>query len=135
VSGASDRHFGHVVRRWARTVWDYDVSDALCTKIWRILQTLLMSLLATLIVWLITRAGEILVLVQTVPAEHAEINSGLKRTAETLGNLQARVLKLEIDDEWTKSIALRILLIEGAEHPGAYTGLPPAPPAPPPSPP
>jgi len=119
---------GETIAGVALSAWNFDVTEAACTKIWRAIQTVLLGLITTALIGGFVRLGEVVYFVQGVPAEHADIGRKMDASAEKLLALDRRVVRLEVEADWARDVLRALLNTEAHEHPGAYVGIPTAPP-------
>src|SRR4029077_449908 len=94
-----DRSFGAMVARAVRAVLTYDVSSQICTRIWRLFSTVLLSLITALLLNIGGRIAETVVLVREIPVQLSSINRHIDEQGDgqRAQDVRLRVLEKLVD--------------------------------------
>jgi hypothetical protein len=119
-----DPNLGTWLARVVRAVLAYDVSSQVCTRVWRVFSTLLLSLITALLLNIGGRIAETVVLVRAIPVELAAINRhlGEQGDGQRAQDVRLRVVEKLVDR--LMDTTTDILRIESGAHPGAYRDVP-----------
>jgi hypothetical protein len=119
-----NRSFGAMVARVVRAVLTYDVSSQVCTRIWRLFSTVLLSLITALLLNIGGRIAETVVLVREIPVQLSSINRHIDEQGDGQRAQDVRLRVLEKLVDRLMDTTGDILRIESGAHPGAYRDVP-----------
>jgi len=113
-----------MVARVVRAVLTYDVSSQVCTRIWRLFSTVLLSLITALLLNIGGRIAETVVLVREIPVQLSSINRHIDEQGDGQRAQDVRLRVLEKLVDRLMDTTCDILRIESGAHPGAYRDVP-----------
>jgi hypothetical protein len=126
-----DQSFRAAVSRVVRAVLTYDVSSQVCTRIWRLFSTVLLSLITALLLNIGGRIAETVVLVREMPGKLDALNQHMENEDKLQKALEVRIgVAEELSKRYDRLIDRLmdttgdILRIESGAHPGAYRDVP-----------